>query len=154
MNTIERARFVKLVEFLEDLPIERFNFAQVVSAFDDQKDCGTVCCAMGWTPRLFPDFVQWSRLGECLVDAGNQRIAYEQAALILFGIHPDIAIDLFAPDQQHEVSKKLDICGEFATPGDVAFMLNQFLALVDSGEINPMVPVFDDFDPEDFDCRY
>lgn len=62
------ARLLKLAAFLHQLPPQKFDFSEV--AFQDEKpmlealkarkeDCGTVACAMGWCPAVFPKDITW-----------------------------------------------------------------------------------------------
>lgn len=56
MNT---ARLLKLASFLQKLKPEKFDIDRVVEEWDEKKHCGTVCCAAGWTPAVFPRLVEW-----------------------------------------------------------------------------------------------
>lgn len=58
MNKIQRKRFLRLADYLQRLPARKFNF----SIFAQQKTCGTVGCAMGWTPAVFPSLSEVSLL--------------------------------------------------------------------------------------------
>lgn len=61
METIHRERLEKLVNFLEELPEEQFYFGLVIQKWNEARTCGTVGCALGWTPKLFPDLVGWDQ---------------------------------------------------------------------------------------------
>ena len=50
-------RLLKIADFLEELPPEKFNFRDYVS--ESKNDCGTVCCAIGWLPKIFPEDFYW-----------------------------------------------------------------------------------------------
>lgn len=53
-------RLLKLADFLEELPPEKFNFFEVVSSGEHNgHTCATVACAIGWTPKVFPRLVKW-----------------------------------------------------------------------------------------------
>lgn len=46
-------RLRKLIEFIRELPDEKFDFNTFVKEHDDS--CGTVCCAAGWLPAADPE---------------------------------------------------------------------------------------------------
>jgi hypothetical protein len=63
MTTIpEYGRLEKLAQFLDQLPNYKFDFSTVVSS--SAGGCGTVCCAIGWLPAVFPDLVRWAPFDE------------------------------------------------------------------------------------------
>lgn len=60
---IGNCRLLKLADFLEELPPEKFNFFKVVSRGEHNgHTCATVACAIGWTPKVFPRLVKWHYL--------------------------------------------------------------------------------------------
>ena len=70
-----------LADFLDTLPEEQFEFDAVVSEWDRTKDkpCGSVCCAIGWAPMVFPELIKWdqteqSRDGLLYRDGRSRRI--------------------------------------------------------------------------------
>lgn len=147
MKTYHKKRMRKLIAFLYALRPEQFNFTRVVS--DVKRNgvaCGTVCCAIGWTPAVFPKLVKWNQI--TLIESGRAgafgldtaRGVDQHFSLVaqdLFGISDDITDDLFAPSMQHRVHESLPSCRLGATPKQVAAMLEKFLALVESGEVRP-----------------
>src|SRR5438093_919703 len=65
MNT---KRLLKLADFLDELPREKFDFGQI--AYQGGKPmaealklgavrCGTVACAIGWMPAVWPRELNW-----------------------------------------------------------------------------------------------
>jgi hypothetical protein len=56
-------RLYKLANFLESLPEKNFEFSSVVEKKGDPtkpvNECGTIACAIGWTPRIFPRIVEY-----------------------------------------------------------------------------------------------
>ena len=46
-----------MADFLDKLPKKKFNFRRVVTQYED--GCGTVCCAIGWLPKVFPRKWGW-----------------------------------------------------------------------------------------------
>lgn len=152
MNEEHKQRMMKLAEALEKLPDERFCFNKVVH---HGTPCGTIACAIGWTPAVFPDLVEWTGensnglhqgIGLCI---NGQGMEYSQVAEHLFGISPGEAVDLFSPVEsdswseddeddelpEHPLHPNLRSLGKDANPMAVAAMLRRFLELVDSGEL-------------------
>ena len=137
MNKIERKRLEKLIGFLKKLKPEKFNFGSVISKWDRKHECGSVCCAIGWTPVIFPNLIKWnhnSLLSLAIKKTGNGR-SFGWIASYLFGIDFRISTSLFSPQDQDDVHENLKRLPEEATPKAVAKMLEKFLKLVDKGEI-------------------
>ena len=82
-------RLLKLATFLEILPREKFNFNCVIKR-KPGKECGSVGCAIGWTPEVFPRLVKWN-------DPKLNMAGYKELATELFDICYDNATYLFAP---------------------------------------------------------
>lgn len=58
-------RLEKLATFLDTLPRRKFDFREVVTRWDaDKPSCGSVCCAIGWTPVVFPRDWEWASENE------------------------------------------------------------------------------------------
>lgn len=134
MYKINLKNLKKLIDFLEDLEESKFNFAEVVSS-QDENNCGTVCCAIGWTPAIFPDLVSWSNCpewgGGLKLKGGPMRPQYSLIAEELFGMcFYEVAGDLFCPGSARQVHEDLPELGPNATPNEVADMLLQFIDLV------------------------
>lgn len=52
-------RLIRLAAFLYTLSKEKFDFSEWVAVYkvDDERHlCGTVCCAAGWLPHVFPGY--------------------------------------------------------------------------------------------------
>lgn len=73
MKAIYRKRLLKLADFLDTLP--RAKFAFDVIAVEGGKPmrealkagktrCGTVGCALGWAPAVFPRQLRWQRVAD------------------------------------------------------------------------------------------
>lgn len=56
---IERLQLT--IDNLKKLKPEQFNYAEVVSEFDEEKGCGTVCCVMGFYPVWYPDHFKYHK---------------------------------------------------------------------------------------------
>ena len=112
-------RLLRLAKFLEKLPRRKFDFAEYVNtAVYRGKECGTVCCAIGWTPAVFPRMITWDRI---------RRETVEDVADRLFGLTVWEASDLFIPVTASRVwcPKGLDTN---ATPKQVARSIRAFVA--------------------------
>ena len=60
-----KERLLALAAFLEALNPSQFNFGAWVTK--SKNGCGTVCCAIGWCPVVFPDHFRWGSEEEVLV---------------------------------------------------------------------------------------
>lgn len=137
MNKEQRERFETLIGFLDTLEPEKFYFCAVVGDHD-AAGCGTVCCAIGWTPQLFPDMAEWGQTtdGDVVVwSKPGMASDYDEVASEIFGLPVETCSHLFAPRCQKGVASALPECGLDATPKEVAAMLRKFLELLDSGKI-------------------
>lgn len=81
----------KLAAFLRKLKPEAFDFQMLVRHFDEEKQCGTVCCAIGWCPVVFPDEITWDDITDRLDDS------YADISSHLFGLDRKASKILFAP---------------------------------------------------------
>jgi len=65
MSTLYAERLMKLARFLHnDLPEEKFDFSVILSGKDvpnEKLDCGTVGCAIGWCPLVFPEELKYAQ---------------------------------------------------------------------------------------------
>ncbi len=142
MKYFHKQRLLKLCDFLEQLPRTHFDFS-VVAKKSGKHQCGTVGCAIGWTPQVFPRLMKWLPLRKG--DGDQLRIApkdaqrehqYETIARSLFGLSRDHSHDLFTPlssvyvdrGDQSIVLESLDFD---ATPKQVAKRLRRFLKVME-----------------------
>lgn len=149
MNDIEKLRMHALADALDKLEPKRFTFAIVVR---HGTSCGTVGCAMGWTPAVFPTLVEWTGEDCAGLNQGNglrmngEFVEYHQAASRLFGIPEEMALQLFSPVEayewddgprtpKHDIHPELPSLEDSATSKEVAGLLRTFIALVENGEI-------------------
>jgi hypothetical protein len=126
-------RLLKLAAFLRQLPPHKFNFdvityqvgkpmAKALAAREEH--CGTVACAIGWLPAVFPRSVLW--------DSGSNVYTYPlvvlkrdlnatnfTAAQKLFGLDYHDSRYLFDPDRSG--------LGSNATAVEVAAHIEQFV---------------------------
>lgn len=127
MKPIHKRRLRKLIAFLRQLPRKRFDFTEVRIA----ENCGTIGCAIGWTPEVLPDLVQLDAGGEprLLKPSKSRFSGFMGISEEITGLPPDIASDLFTPDCQSGVDSRLSDLPGSATPKQVAAMLEKFIAL-------------------------
>ncbi len=93
-NTPRYGRLLKLASFLEKLPKKKFDFNHCVLK-RNQKGCGTVCCAIGWTPAIFPKLIQWD--DECL-----NNTCFSDIGQSLFNISDEDVSVLFVDGFYHQ----------------------------------------------------
>lgn len=111
MNQVQARRLLKLAEFLREVPKEKFDFG--ILAFQNGKPmlealkagktaCGTVACAIGWMPAVFPRSLVWKKVwagGHGLqVRLKGRPYTDFNAAEVFFGITHDQSSWLFNPD--------------------------------------------------------
>jgi hypothetical protein len=132
---INYERLLKLADYIEKVPThtygekvtgKQFNF-DVVRV---QEGCGTMACAMGYTPEVFPEEIGLTMSG------GNSRPIFHQtgASSILgiardfFGIQKTSDIyALFFSDEQWYHPAKLDFLRADATGAQVAQNIRKFV---------------------------
>lgn len=56
---MRKDRLLKLAAFLSRLPDSKFDFREYVKKWDAENHCGTVACAIGWCPKVFPKHWKW-----------------------------------------------------------------------------------------------
>jgi len=110
---------------------EQFRFSIV--ALCDEHGCKTVACFMGWMPEAFPEKRIENFSQAFSVEGGI--VSFPALAVSLFGMAQGVLGDLFSPNNQQKVNLKLPQCDIDATPEEVCTMLEQFIALYESGEI-------------------
>lgn len=127
---MDKVKLLKLASFLRELPPKEFNFGDVVTEWDDKRECGSICCAIGWTPKVFPDEVQWWQGSSVeLIDrAGDaDAVGYVEVAALLFDISQNDAINLFSP--RGRPRRGLPPCNADATPCEVADLIELYVKL-------------------------
>ncbi len=82
-----KQRRAKLAKFLRKLPPEKFNYNQIVTNWDSKRNCGTVCCAAGWCPVLFPKNFIWVHRG---VDGGTGQYNLKEDMAKFFGMPEEL----------------------------------------------------------------
>ena len=121
MKWWHKKRLQKLADFLKTLHHKKFNFAYIIN------DCGTVGCAWGWTPVVFPKHLKWYNNSVVFKDNKlNTNFWFHEEAAYFFGITAEEALGLFSPNLQHKIN--LPNCDFNATPKQVAKNIQTFLS--------------------------
>lgn len=98
----QKIRFRKLINFLSCLPSENLRMTVWVTTLDRKYTCNSVCCAVGWLPKIDPRNWKWTDSGwplpqfKSYTDVGRIATPYEHAAQY-FGISNGEAERLFSP---------------------------------------------------------
>ena len=130
---MNKERLLKLAEFLDELSPEKFDFCYVITTWDHAIQCGSVCCAMGWTPRVFPDLVQWQRCPESWgTDENVWTISYRGIIGYANVAEEIFEISLAESDQLFSPTNRLPWLPsgvpDNATPSEVADSIRRFIA--------------------------
>lgn len=129
INSLTEKRLVKLANFLANLPPRNFNFAWAIEELDAKnKHCGTVACAIGWTPAVFPKLVKFPKRLEYGATCYIGDEDYVSVARRLFKL-PEGHVDIFCPGNQKTIHKNLPHLSTYAKPKDVAEMLRKYVKL-------------------------
>ncbi len=134
MDNLHAERLMKLARFLYKLPREKFNYAVVIEGKDIPNDtfsCGTVGCAIGWTPMVFPERFEWRTLKHRvgLFDKADHREMtngnFVSTAMDFFDLSSSQVQGLFTPGMQDCIG--MDDMEDNASPKDVAMMIAAFV---------------------------
>lgn len=117
-------RLLKLATFLGTLKPEQFYFGDWIQSYDED-GCGTVCCAMGWTPKLFPKSIRYNAASDLSPKLNGASRSWIGIANDFFGLYSDDrgnneACDLFLPDWSNGLTKD-------STATEVAAHIRQFV---------------------------
>lgn len=129
-------RIKQMRDFLRGLDAKQFRYADKhISEFKErgQKITGTVCCALGWLPRAFPEQWRWHRLNQDVISV--ERIGHPNCiadADEFFGIPEELEVLVFY--RAHKVMLRLtggltDDASKRVTAEQVAHLLDVVLEL-------------------------
>lgn len=130
MSKIRYGRLLRLAAFLDKLKPRKFDFCTVIRG---RPRCGTVGCAMGWTPKIWPKLVEWDKneFGELTGIKFCDSKKYKDTETIiheLFCIDYDDINYLFFPNSDHPAYwQSGQGCGKDATAKEVAESIRQFV---------------------------
>lgn len=119
---MNKHRLLKLADYLDNLNPKEFCFWRVIS------DCGTVGCACGHLPKLFPRLARYVIRSGLIVDI--QCIAtdsrwYPLVDAKIFNISASDAWHLFKPEKQKALG--LPLVGRGARPKTVAKLIRAYV---------------------------
>ena len=138
MKKLYKDRLLKLANFLDTLPTKKFDFSRVVNNYTEIKShpCGTVCCAIGWTPNVFPKSWEWRRFEysdyDCDVSVSlksRNPFNYESWASSskeFFGLEYQEVYHLFAPGEPRPWAYRKSL-SDNAKPKTVANSIRKFI---------------------------
>ena len=118
---VTKRRLLKLAAFLDTLPPEKWDFLHIITRKNPSRTCGTVCCAIGWTPVVFPRLIKWKDL---FVRSKRAYEIVKEQSQRLFGLSTEQINLLFIPRVSwNSESNQLPIS---ATSTDVANHIRKF----------------------------
>ena len=147
MQEIYRNRLLKLADFLDTVPPERFDYARWVGESwqgDPDLSCGTTACALGWASTI-PEFRKlglrlkknnWdlfnptyvgldTETDEDLADKSSYLLTLE-ASKYIFGLSNQETNELFTPEGYAMYYRKSFNSASDATASDVAQHIRNF----------------------------
>lgn len=87
-------RFEKIIDFLENLPKEKFRFDTTINKFDTDNNCGSICCVVGWFPAIFKEHFYWSYNDVMVRNKNDDETAWEYVEKFL-GIDEQLSQHFF-----------------------------------------------------------
>lgn len=111
---------LQFADWLEqNIKPEQFKFSRVVSEWDEEHQCGTVCCAMGWLPLFNASLdqskssVMWDHsLSNCPLVFNGELISYDRLANKYFKIPLNEAVMLFTPVEEHYIFENFSVVND------------------------------------------
>jgi len=126
MQTLHKRRLLKLARFLDKLSPKKFD----LNIFSN--DCGSVCCAIGWCPAVFPTYWTRDAFSEPFLKGKNQYGFYKlgsfESAESFFGLNAAESEDLFT------VSGEQYSNIDYPKPKDVAKAIRTFIQEKENGQ--------------------
>ena len=126
---VQRKRMQKLIDFLWELKPGRFFFGNYIQHYIEGYGCGTVACALGWCPAVFPR--HWgARRGVPAMEyfpVLKGKLSTFGSAIEFFGLDAEEADALFYSERDGVGAFGGDYLWDSATPKQVARNLKKFL---------------------------
>jgi hypothetical protein len=119
---IEFDRLQKLADFLKELPEEKFDY----SALRNESECGTIACAVGWCPEVFPELVK-SFKGHIEFLDDSPAYDAQMIAKKLFNLPFGFSRGLFYPGFQEDLGYEFENLGNLASSAQVASLIEKFI---------------------------
>lgn len=135
---MNKDRLLKLVDFLNNLDEDKFDFEEIVGDYNNELNCGTLCCAIGWLPRVFPNLVEWSNDASDRLRCVEEEIeeGFQDVAENVFDLCPHEVSYLFVPNtnqaQRASEIPGFKLLGGEATPKEVARNIVVFIKYKES----------------------
>jgi hypothetical protein len=140
---IQARRLLKLAAFLEKLPRAKFDFSIIVDQSGlpmlealkaGKHPCGTVACAMGWMPAVFPKYLKWDDPKEPFGVRWRKNSSdnTSDVAREFFGLSYEQVYWLFFPNSSIWAEKDNGLTDD-ATPKQVARHIRRFVTKVKAG---------------------
>ena len=127
---VNESKLLKMLAFLAELPEEKWFFGDVIDQEED--GCGTVCCAIGWSPLIFPEEAKWTigKFGGNVNDEG-----YDETGSHIYGMSELVAEHLFSPGTRRHIHTELPALRPSCTVEEFTAHIAQFIELVRDGKI-------------------
>lgn len=78
-------RLKKTITRLNKLDRDKFDYSAFVGEFNQEKECGTVCCVVGWYPKWFPESnIKWVWGG---ADISGGRVSVDRRLVNYHGVN-------------------------------------------------------------------
>lgn len=92
-NSEFRHEFKKIVNATFDKTMTR-----IFETLEEEPNCGTTACAVGWCPKIFPAYFSWSENLNSVILKIDEKEYYDfEAAKVFFGLTDDQSFYLFSP---------------------------------------------------------
>ncbi len=93
MKVIYRKRLQKLADFLKTVPRKQFDIERLVFGDPKKIGCGSIACAIGHCPIVFPK--QWKFIGSYYVKLRSGGIFWDLDSEKFFGIAERDVVSIF-----------------------------------------------------------
>lgn len=148
MKAFHAKRLLKLADFLDKLPKAKFDFSQIAYRGDKsmlealratRARCGTVACAIGWMPAVFPKLTAWVSDSDrdaadisLIVGLRGDNSSYAtissfETAQVVFGLSQEESEFLFAPFGHDFDKDENNHLAYDATPKQIARHIRKFV---------------------------
>ena len=129
MNKIQENRLLKLAQHLETgkLGHKDFDFNRINGGEFDERGCGTLGCAIGELPIVFPS--SWKFVSNYVTRIRSEHIGYfdEETVRLWFGTTIEEDDHLFYPDMQNPKEYGGRVLGSSAKREQVAKNIRAFI---------------------------
>jgi len=136
---MNKKRLLKLADFLDSLSKQKFDFGCVANQYGKpmkealkagKHACGTVACAIGWTPAVFPRLVKWVNewtYGDDIKNATELTVQVKESGANSYIRVGEELFDLTWYESYNLFTPGVLDAGENATPKQVAKQIRKFV---------------------------